>query len=275
MANKMVTDRSAEASLLSAASATFMREVSPALNDVLSPFVGEGETAPDLTTLPVLASRLVDDRNERLIEADKANIDANSELIEPRKRRNEALSQASSTMYRTRDICRGLYGPELTATIIPDDRRIPKRPKAFLHMGEHVLERLRDVERKLPATTLFGIELERLELSSNFEVDLEELSGALNEVDLKSREAEITQAAKDEAMREFDVTFRAAIKLLEASAILAGKSELAGRVRPTRPSRSSGRGAKSEEGSAEAAASTSDSTDSAASATESTGSAGQ
>ncbi len=263
MANKMVTDRSAEASLLSAAAVTFMREVSPALGAVLSPFVGEGEPVPELTILPVLASRLVDHRLDHLIETDKANIDAQSELIEPRKRRDEALGQASDTIYRVRDVCRGLYGPELCTRIVPDDRRIPQRPKAFLHMGEHVLERLRDAERSLPSKTLVGIEVQRFELSTNFGSDLEELSESLDEVDLKSREAEITQAAKDEAMRQFNVTYRAAIRLLEASAILAGKPDLAGRVRPTRPNRSSGQNAKSKEEAAPAVDSTIESTDSA------------
>ncbi len=274
MAKKMVTDRSAEASLLSAASAIFMREVSPALGSVLSPFIVEGETVPDLTTLPVLASRLVDQRLEHLVEADKANIDAQAELIEPRKRRDEAFSQASTTIYRVRDVCRGLYGPELCARIVPDDRRIPQRPKAFLHMGEHVLERLRDAERSLPKKTLVGIEVERTELSTNFEADLEELSETLDEVDLKSRKAEITQAAKDEAMREFDVTYRAAIKLLEASAILAGKPELAGRVRPTRRSSKKALGPAREESAKEEAASAADSTGSTDSTTESANSAG-
>ncbi len=64
-------------------------------------------------------------------------------------------------------------------------------------------------------------------------------------------------------MREYDVTYRAAIKLLEASAILAGKPELAERVRPTRPNRSAGKAAKSAEEEAPAADST-ESTDSAA-----------
>ncbi len=269
MANKMVTDRSADASLLSAASDIFMREVSPALNGTLSPFVGEGEPVPELTTLPVLASRLVNQRLDHLVEADKANIDARAGLIEPRKRRDEAFSQANDTVYRVRDVCRGLYGPELCARIVPDDGRIPQRPKAFLHMGEHVLERLRDAERSLPSQTLVGIEVERVELSTNFEADLEELDEALDEVDVKSREAEITQTVKNEAMREFNVTFSAAVKLLEASAVLAGKPELAERVRPTRSSRSSGKNAESKEEAAPAADST-ESTDSAASTVEST-----
>ncbi len=269
MAKKMVSDRSAEASLLSAATATFMREVSPALNAVLSPLAGEGEPVPDLTTLPVLASRLVDQRLDHLIVTDKANIDAQAELIAPRKRRDDAFSQANGTIYRVRDVCRGLYGRELCAHIVPDDRRIPLRPKAFLHTGEHVLERLGDAERTLPSKTLLGINVERSELSTNFRSDLEELRVALDEVDLKSREAEVTQAAKDEAMREFDVTYRAAIRLLEASAILAGKPELAGRVRPTRPNRSAGKAAKSAEEAATAADSV-ESTDSATGSTDST-----
>ncbi len=64
-------------------------------------------------------------------------------------------------------------------------------------------------------------------------------------------------------MRDFNVCYRAAIKLLEASAILAGKPELASRVRPTRPNRSSGKDAESAEEAASAADSTSESTDSA------------
>lgn len=264
MANKMVTDRSAEASLLSAASATFMREVSPALNAVLSPFAGDGEPVPELTTLPVLASRLVDQRLDHLIGTDKANIDAKAELIEPRLRRDDALAEASDTAYRIRDFSRGLYGRELTARIIPDDQRIPQRPKAFLHFGEHVLERLRDAERALPAQALQGVQIERLELSANFEADLEELASALDEVDLLAREAQITQEAKDDAMRAFNVTYRAAIQLLEASAILAGKPELAQRVRPTRRRRSSGDGEESAEEAAPAADGTVESTDSAA-----------
>ena len=122
-----------------------------------------------------------------------------------------------------------------------------------------------DAQRTLPSKTLLGINVDRSELSTSFRSDLEELRFALDEVDLKSREAEITQAAKDEAMREYDVTYRAAIKLLEASAILAGKPELAARVRPTRPNRSAGKAASSGEAAANAAEST-DSTDSTESA---------
>ncbi len=259
MANKMVTDRSADASLLSAAAAIFPREISLALKEVLSPFVGEGETVTDVTILPVLAARLVVNRRDRLIVADKANIDAKAELIEPRLRRDEAFHQASDTIYRIRDVCRGLYGPELTARIMPDDRRIPQRPKAFLHLGEHVLERLIDVERTLPSQTLLGINVERVELSANFASDLEELGEALDEVDLKRREAEITQSEKAEAMDEFNVLYGAAIRLLEALAILAGKPELAERVRPTRRRRSTGDNAESTGETAAAANSTVDS----------------
>ena len=72
MAKKMVTDRSADASLLSATTATFLREVSPALQEVLSPFVDDGQPMPDVTSLPTLAERLVGHLNERLIAADQA-----------------------------------------------------------------------------------------------------------------------------------------------------------------------------------------------------------
>ena len=128
MANKMVTDSSANASFLNAAAATFPREVNPALKEVLSPFVGEGESMPDLTFLPLLIARLVTQRLERLIEADKANIDAQAELIEPRERRDGAFSHAYDTLYRIRDLCRGLYGPKETARVVPNDKRIPQRP---------------------------------------------------------------------------------------------------------------------------------------------------
>ena len=264
MARKMVTDRSADASLLSAAAATFPREVTPALNESLSPFLGEGELMPDVTLLPALAARFVNQRLESLIEADKANIDAQAALIEPRQRRDDALSTATGTLFGIRDVCRGLYGRELTARIVPGDQRIPQRGKAFLHTAEHVLERLRDVERSLPEQALRGIDVERVELSANFESDLEELSAALDEVDLKRREAQITQAAKDDAMSVFNVTYGAAIRLLEALTILAGKPELAGRVRPTRRRRSSGDDAESAEEAAATASSTTESTESVA-----------
>ena len=247
MANKMVTDSSADASFLNAAAATFPREIAPALKEVLSPLVGEGERMPDVEFLPVLAARLVDRKLERLIEADKANIDARAALIEPRQRRDDTFSHASDTVTRIRDLCRGLYGRKETGRVIPDDQRIPQRPKAFLHTAEHVLERLRDLERELPSQELEGIDVERVRLSKTFAPDVKELGDSLVEVDLKRREAEITQEAKNEAMREFKATFGAAIRLLEALTVLAGKPELAARVRPTRRRRSSGGGAESAE----------------------------
>ena len=99
---------------------------------------------------------------------------------------------------------------------------------------------------------------------------MKELGDSLGEVDLKRREAEITQEAKNQALREFKVTFSAAIRLLEALTILAGKPELAERVRPTRRRRSSGNDAESAEKAPEADStteseeSTIESTDSAA-----------
>ncbi len=244
MAKKMVTDSSADASLLNAAAATFPREVSPALKEVFSPFVGEGERMPEIEFLPVLAARLVNQKLDRLIAADKANIDAQAALIEPRLRRDSTFSKASGAIYKIRDLCRGLYGREETARVIPDGQRIPQRPKAFLHTAEHVLERLRDLERDLPAQELEGIDVQRVRLSKNFASDIQALDDSLSEVDLKRREAEVTQEAKNEAMREFRTTFGAAVRLLEALTVLAGKPELAARIRPTRRRRSSGNGSE-------------------------------
>ncbi len=251
MAKKMVTDSSAEASFVNAAAAIFPREITPALKEVLSPLVGEGERM-DVELLPALAARLVDRKLERLIEADKANIDARAALIEPRQRRDGAFDHAYDTVYKIRDLCRGLYGRELAARVIPDDKRIPQRPKAFLHTAQHVLERLWDLERELPPQLLEGIDVERMRLSKTFASDVEALDDSLDEVDLKRREAEITQEAKNEALLEFKAAFGAAIRLLEALTILAGKPELAARVRPTRRRRSSGNGAESAEEAPEA-----------------------
>ncbi len=269
MANKMVTDSSADASFLSAAAATFPREVVPALKEVLSPLVGECQTMPDVESLPVLAAKLAERRLERLIEADKANLDAQAALLEPRKRRDGAFSHAYDTLFKIRDFCRALYGRKLAARIVPNGQRIPQRPKAFVHTARHVLERLWDLERELPPQELEGIDVQRVQLSKNFTSDVEELDGSLDEVDLKRREAEITQEAKNEALREFKATYGAAVRLLEALAILAGKPELAARVRPTRRRRSSGNGAESAEeasdadSTTESEASTPESTDSA------------
>ena len=238
MATKMVTDRSAQASFLDAAATTFLREVSPSLDETLSPFLTEGETLPDLTMLPKLAVRLVESRLERLIAADKANIDAQAALLEPRKRRNDATQSLSDTMYGIRDLSRGLYGRELVARILPGDQRIPQRPKALLNDAEHVLERLQDPEQTLPTVRLEGIQIEPSQLAESLQPAKDELEVALREVDLKSREAQITQAEKDEAMAAFSVAYRASIRMLEDLSSLAGKPGLAKRVRPTRPRRS-------------------------------------
>ncbi len=63
-------------------------------------------------------------------------------------------------------------------------------------------------------------------------------------------------------MRQFNVVYGAAIRLLQALAILAGRSELASRVRPTRRRRSNGDNAESAEPASDAD-STTESTDSA------------
>ncbi len=92
---------------------------------------------------------------------------------------------------------------------------------------------------------------------------LAEFDEALAEVDLKRRKAEITQTAKDSAMSEFSVVYGAAVRLLEALTALAGKSELASRVRPTRRRRSSGNGAEPAGETAQAVESSAESSDSA------------
>ncbi len=234
MATKMVTDRSAEASFVDAAAKTFLREVSPSLDQTLSPLLEEGESLPDLTLLPKLAVRLVDSRLEQLIEADKANIDAQAALIEPRKRRDDAADGLSETLFGLRDVARGLYGRKMVARILPGDQTIPRRPKALLHDAEHVLERLLDPDQNRPSHKLEGILIEPGQLAVSLEPAKSELDLALGEVDVKRREAQITQAAKDEAMAEFSTAYRASIRLLEALSSIAGKPALAERVRPTR-----------------------------------------
>ena len=263
MATKMVTDKSAEASFLGATASTFLREVSPPLAGSLSPLLAEGEILPDIPLLANLVVRFVESRLDRLIAADKANIDARANLLEPRLERDQASGLTSANLFGIRDICRGLYGRKLTARIIPDDRRIPQRPQALLHEAEHVLERLQDPDLALPERKLFGVTVDAGELVKNFEPSVAELRSALDEVDEKNREAQITQAAKDKAMAEFNAGFSAAIRLLESLAEIAGVPELADKVRPTRRRRSGGQDEEApDEATAEPEATSEEATDS-------------
>lgn len=107
-----------------------------------------------------------------------------------------------------------------------------------------MLERLRDPQLALPRHQLFGVTVDAGELVKNFQPVVDELRSALDEVDEKNREAQVTQSEKDKAMAELQQAFAASIRLLESLAELAGEPELAEKVRPTRRRRSA---AKEEE----------------------------
>ncbi len=237
MASDMVIQRQKAAAAVRAALSAWGGEVTPALGERIAAFLKPGEAAFDFDLLQKVMERMVAASLETLIDADKAHIDELAGDVGGRDERDRALQAVRGKLIEIRAIVKGLFGDEHATEIVAIDGRTAMQPEHLWRQGDHTLDRLRDGELQLPQATTAAVGFNRKGLADELEPLVKALRQSIDGVDLDRRQSATTLAAKKAAMSEHDALMGACGRMLTGLHLLAGRADLARRIRVTPPRR--------------------------------------
>ena len=229
MASKQVTDREKSARAVVAAGETQAAAASAEIKKLLAPHLNKGESMPDVALLMTLVARALDTTKTRLVEADAAH-EAELGDDEPvRRGRDEAAESLSDKLVELREIITGVYGAATTTALFPGPT--PVDPVVLARFAGSVTDRLARV--RLPAPRIKGAKFDTAELTETLETQRATLEQQLKDVAREVREAQATLEAKNQALMTYDAVFDGTAMTLAGLLRLAGKTELAARVKPS------------------------------------------
>lgn len=232
MPSKQVVDRQKEAQAVIAAGTTHAATLVEGLTALLSPMLQRGEKLPDLELLLKLALRVLDESQSALVEADEAHQRELLDDAEPRDARDEAAAGLRDRLISLRDTLASLYGESIlrkSGFTSPT----PEEPVLLSRFAGQVSGALQELTLPRPRLPGLRIQVNAPELAAELDAQRGRLDQALADVTRETKEAQATLSARDEAAASFDSRYQGVANLVTGLLRLAGKPDLAARVRLT------------------------------------------
>jgi hypothetical protein len=238
MVSRQVTHREKSALAVVAVGETQAEAAGAALGSVLKPHLAKGEALPNLALVMTLVSRALGAAKTQMVEADTAH-EAELGDDEPiRRTRDEAAQALSDKLVELREVLTGVYGAATASAVFAGPT--PEDPVVLSRFAGEVAIQLARV--KLPAPRIKGAKLDTAETASTLQEKRATLDTLLKDVARELREAQATLDAKTQAMAAYDELFGGAATTLSGLLRLAGKADLAAKVKPStrRPGQTAG-----------------------------------
>jgi hypothetical protein len=227
--SKQVIDRMRDATAVVAAAETHAVAVGEALSAKLGGSVRDGEVAPDYALVVRVLGRVLDGVRGALGDADVSHQGELADDDGPRDRRDRLVLALHKRVTVIRETLDGVFGAdEIDRYGIRGET--PRDGAALIAFVETMANRL--AEAPLPAPRV-PVTIDRNKLAVELLGLIPDVEAALETVARERREAEATLVTRNTAMDTFDATFSRTASALSALFRLAGKDELAARVRPS------------------------------------------
>lgn len=237
MPSKAVIDRQRIGESILAAARTHADHVAQRLHEVLSPFIPEGQSLPDLAVLQLVVANLLEDRLEKLVAADEAHFEELADDLDPRVRRDETAQILYDKLIQIRSTLNGAFGAERGDNLLGFNGPTPRDPRILHRQATRALNRLREPDPEFPSGSLHGFRFDRNALADELQPAVDDLSAALRDVTRELRETETTKAEKDEAIEAFDAAVGGTARMLTGFDQLVGLDSFAKKIRLTLPDR--------------------------------------
>lgn len=229
MASKQVIDRQKQAQLVLSTGETHAAILSTRLQAELTPHLQRGEKLPDFTLTAQLFLRWLGQAEAALVAADLTHERELADDAEPRRARDEAAAAVRDQLIELRDLAEVLYGPA-TVQALGMTGETPTDAVALSRQAAAVLSALAGL--KLPKPRRKGAELSPKEIETELRTAATALDKALAAVSRETREAQVSQSARDQAVTEYDRRYGATTAVLSALLAASGEQALADRLRP-------------------------------------------
>lgn len=229
MASKQVVDREKSANAVVAVSETQSEATGDALGKLLKPYVKKGESAPDFAMVLLLIGRAIESAKVRMVNADAAHEAELGDDDGVRAARDAARDVLSDKLVELREVLTGAFGAAMASAILSGPT--PQDPALLVRFAGEVVTALGRV--KLPPSRIKGAKLDKAETAAEI-TDLQTaLDKRIKSVAREVREAQATLEAKNQELAAYDAIFAGGAKALEGLLLLAGKTELAAKVKPS------------------------------------------
>lgn len=229
MASKQVTDRQKSADSVIAAGEANAELVQEAVARLVKPVLKKGEAAPDYAAVMRTACAALGAARDGMVSADRAHEAELGDDAGVRQARDTALAALKDELVGLREIVVGVYGPAAASHVFPG--ATPEDAVVLTRFAEHVADNLK--KAKLPAPRIKGAKLDVEETIASLAKKREKLDGHLKDVQREIREAQATLEAKNGAVAAYDQVFGGVATVISGLLRLAGKPELAAKVRPS------------------------------------------
>ncbi len=229
MASKVVVDKQKSAESVIAAGETHASATQEALLVILKPHLKKGEVMPDFAAVMRLSCAALEAAKNVMIEKDAEHEAELSDDPEVRARRDAAAAATSEELVSLREVLTGLYGGAIAGKVLPGST--PQDATMLARFAGEAAANLK--KAKFPAARVKGAKVDVAELTESLESKSATLTTELKAVQREVREAEATLTAKNEAILAYDEVFMAVANGLQGILKLAGKNDLAARVRPS------------------------------------------
>lgn len=229
MSSKQVIDREKSASAVAAVGETQAEATGIALGKLLKPFVAKGEAAPNFTMVLLLVARAIEGAKGRMVDADAAHEAELGDDDGVRAARDAACEALSDKLVELREVLTGAFGATTASSILAGPT--PQDPVVLARFANEVVTALGRI--KLPAPRIKGAKLDKAETAAEIADLRSALDTQLKGVAREVREAQATLEAKNQEIAAYDAIFTGGAKALEGLLLLAGKAELAAKVKPS------------------------------------------
>ena len=151
--------------------------------------------------------------------------------------RDQWVESVRQKLVDIRPIVQGLFGRKRAVEIVAIDGKTARQPEHLWRQGEHTVSRLRDPDLQVPEASTASVVFDPGGLADELEPMVTALRSAIDEVEVDRRDAATTQQAKQEAIDEHDLLMAACGRILSGFYLLAGRQDLARRIRISLPRR--------------------------------------
>lgn len=238
MTSKQVVDRTRSVGTVATTTEAHASELMERLRALFEPYLESGEVMPDVAFFATLTVRHLRAANAALDVADRAHETELSDDPAARAERDEAGVSLRDTVSNLRSAITAVGGtPALQTLSIPGP--LPADVRTLLRYAAGLHEALLDEARVVVNTSRVGLALDRVVMAGVLLPEITRLQRALDHVAQEAAELGLTQTAKDNAIAANDVAFKGVANAMEGLLALAGRADLADRVRPSarRPGR--------------------------------------
>lgn len=232
MISKLITDRNRSSDTVGATGEANADELGTKLTSVFTRHLRAGEVMPDMALFARLTARHLTSHAEALVAADSAHELEVGDDVAPRVERDVSETELRDRVVTYRNVIAAGHG-EATLRAHGISTPAPTDTRGLLRYATELNVKLLDATLAPTTPPPEGIVINRAGMAAQLAPLISRLDAAVKVVTREAAELVVTQTAKDKALVANDEAFSGVANTLEGLLTLAGRKDLADRVRPS------------------------------------------